>query len=73
MSLTRAPRLDERPLKKRVGLVILATDHTTEPDFRRMVASDRIGIYVGAHPLCQSDDAGESPQHAAVADRGCAR
>jgi maleate isomerase len=37
---------DERPLEKRVGLIILATDHTTEPDFRRMVASDRVGVYV---------------------------
>ncbi|RFC68454.1 MULTISPECIES: ectoine utilization protein EutA [Mesorhizobium] len=40
------PALDDRPLAKRVGLVILATDHTTEPDFQRMVASDRIGVYV---------------------------
>lgn len=40
------PPLDPRPLKKRVGLVILATDHTTEPDFRRMVASERVGVYV---------------------------
>ncbi|GLS30983.1 maleate isomerase [Mesorhizobium albiziae] len=40
------PELDARPLQKRVGLVILATDHTTEPDFCRMVASDRIGTYV---------------------------
>ncbi|MCG8274611.1 ectoine utilization protein EutA [Aquamicrobium sp. NLF2-7] len=40
------PPLDARPLKKRVGLVILATDHTTEPDFRRMVASERVGVYV---------------------------
>jgi maleate isomerase len=39
------PSLDARPLKKRVGLIILATDHTTEPDFRRMVASDCIGVY----------------------------
>lgn len=38
--------LDRDPLERRVGLVILATDHTTEPDFRRMVASDRIGVYV---------------------------
>ncbi|MGO4847856.1 ectoine utilization protein EutA [Inquilinus sp. 2KB_12] len=37
---------DDRPLPKRVGLVTLATDHTSEPDFRRMVASDRIGVYV---------------------------
>lgn len=40
------PPLDDRPLARRVGLVILATDHTTEPDFRRMVASERIGVYV---------------------------
>jgi maleate isomerase len=44
------PRLDERPLEKRVGLIILATDHTTEPDFRRMVASERIGVYVARIP-----------------------
>ncbi len=42
----KRPALDARPLEKRVGLVTLATDHTTEPDFRRMVASDRIGVYV---------------------------
>ncbi len=29
-----------------MGLVILATDHTSEPDFRRMVASARVGVYV---------------------------
>lgn len=40
------PALDLRPLEKRVGLIILATDHTTEPDYRRMVASERIGVYV---------------------------
>jgi len=42
----RAPVLDSRPLVKRIGLVILATDHTTEPDFARMVAGADIGIYV---------------------------
>lgn len=42
---SRAPELDNRPLAKRVGLIILATDHTTEVDFQRMVASDRIGVY----------------------------
>ncbi|MEO3386760.1 ectoine utilization protein EutA [Mesorhizobium sp. CAU 1741] len=41
-----AVALDERPLERRVGLVILATDHTSEVDFRRLVASDRIGVYV---------------------------
>ncbi|WP_027155680.1 ectoine utilization protein EutA [Mesorhizobium sp. WSM2561] len=44
------PALDARPLEKRVGLIILATDHTTEPDFRRRVASDRIGVYVARIP-----------------------
>ncbi|MER9071866.1 ectoine utilization protein EutA [Mesorhizobium sp. M0904] len=44
------PPLDARPLEKRVGLIILATDHTSEPDFHRMVASDRIGIYVARIP-----------------------
>jgi len=42
----RRPGLDERPLEKRIGLVILATDHTTEVDFQRMVASERLGVYV---------------------------
>jgi maleate isomerase len=40
------PALEDRPLKKRVGLVTLATDHTTEPDFQRLVASEEIGVYV---------------------------
>lgn len=43
---SRPPRLDHRPLARRIGLVILATDHTTEVDFARMVASERIGVYV---------------------------
>ncbi|MGJ7038538.1 maleate isomerase [Shinella sp. BE166] len=47
---TRAPKLDERPLAKRVGLIILATDHTTEVDFQRMVANERIGVYVTRIP-----------------------
>jgi maleate isomerase len=44
------PALDARPLDKRVGLITLATDHTSEPDFRRMVASERIGVYVARIP-----------------------
>lgn len=47
---TRAPKLDERPLEKRVGLIILATDHTTEVDFQRMVANERIGVYATRIP-----------------------
>lgn len=44
------PALDRRPLEKRVGLIALATDHTSEVDFRRMVASERIGVYVARIP-----------------------
>jgi maleate isomerase len=44
------PVLHDRPLDKRVGLIILATDHTSEPDFRRIVASERIGVYVARIP-----------------------
>jgi maleate isomerase len=39
------PRLDERAIERRIGMVILATDHTTEADYRRMVAGPRIGLY----------------------------
>ncbi|MBN3756246.1 ectoine utilization protein EutA [Paraburkholderia sp. Tr-20389] len=49
-SAVRAPRLDDRALDKRIGLVILATDHTTEPDFAALVASEHIGIYVNRVP-----------------------
>ncbi|MCX8282212.1 ectoine utilization protein EutA [Phyllobacterium sp. 0TCS1.6C] len=44
------PAYDDRPVAKRVGLVILATDHTTEPDFQRMVASPAIGLYTARVP-----------------------
>ncbi|AKI01967.1 ectoine utilization protein EutA [Hoeflea sp. IMCC20628] len=47
---SRKPRLDVRPHGKRIGLIILATDHTTEPDFCRMVASEHIGVYVTRIP-----------------------
>lgn len=40
------PTLDDRPLRKRIGLIVLSTDHTTEPDYRRMIVSDDIGVYV---------------------------
>jgi hypothetical protein len=46
----KRPALDDRPLERRIGLIILATDHTSEPDFRRMVASERIGVYVARIP-----------------------
>lgn len=41
---------DDRPIAKRIGLVILATDHTTEPDFQRLVASPKIGLYTARIP-----------------------
>ena len=44
------PTLDARPLEKRIGLIILATDHTTEVDFQRMVAGSGIGVYVSRIP-----------------------
>ncbi|MCV9999590.1 ectoine utilization protein EutA [Pararhizobium sp. YC-54] len=47
---SRAPSLDDRPLERRIGLIILATDHTTEVDFQRMVASAQIGVYVTRIP-----------------------
>lgn len=47
----KRPALDERPLAKRIGLIILATDHTTEPDYQRMVAGNGIGIYVARVPF----------------------
>ncbi|MDK1491324.1 ectoine utilization protein EutA [Sinorhizobium sp. 7-81] len=47
---SQEPRLDDRPLDKRVGLIILATDHTTEVDFQRLVASEQIGVYVARIP-----------------------
>lgn len=40
------PAFDARPFRKRIGLIILATDHTTEPDYRRMITGDGIAIYV---------------------------
>src|SRR5258708_7916953 len=49
-SLNEVPHLDERAFDKRIGLVILATDHTTEPDFATLLANVRIGVYVNRVP-----------------------
>jgi len=46
----QGPALDQRPMEKRVGLIALATDHTSEADFARMVSCDRIGVYVARIP-----------------------
>ncbi|WP_310620689.1 ectoine utilization protein EutA [Flexibacterium corallicola] len=37
--------LDARPVRKRIGLVVLATDHTSECDFMRMCNPDEVGVY----------------------------
>ncbi|GGE03107.1 ectoine utilization protein EutA [Aureimonas endophytica] len=36
---------DARAIEKRVGLILLATDHSTEADFARLVAGPRIGLF----------------------------
>jgi len=46
----RKPRLDARPVPQRVGLVALATDHTSEVDCARMLAPRGIGVYVNRIP-----------------------
>lgn len=44
------PRLDDRVFAKRVGLIVLATDHTSEADYARMVAGEGIGVYAARIP-----------------------
>ena len=39
-------RLDARAIAKRIGLVVLATDHTTEADFARVLHRQQVGVYV---------------------------
>ncbi|ANH08261.1 aspartate/glutamate racemase family protein [Shinella sp. HZN7] len=38
--------LEARAAARRIGLIALATDHTVEADFRRLVASDDIAVHV---------------------------
>lgn len=38
-------QLDDRPVARRIGLVLLATDHTSERDFARIVPGDEVGVY----------------------------
>lgn len=46
----RKPRLDDRPLPHRIGLVALATDHTSEVDYAQMLVPRGIGVYVNRIP-----------------------
>lgn len=43
---TVAAQCDARPVAARIGLVALATDHTTEVDFARMLHGQDVGVYV---------------------------
>ena len=38
--------LDDRPVPFRIGMIALATDHTTERDFARMLPADLAALYV---------------------------
>ncbi len=60
---------DDRPLSKRVGLLILATDHTTEPDFQRMVASSNIGLYTSRIPYANPTTPGNIAPYASSNER----
>ena len=43
---SRVPALlEDRPVKKRIALVALATDHTSERDFSRICDPDQVGVY----------------------------
>lgn len=44
-------RRDDRPMAHRIGLVALATDHTTEPDFHRILSPRGIGVYTTRIPF----------------------
>lgn len=43
--------LEERPARLRIGLLVLVTDHTTERDFRRLVVSPEVAVYVNRVPF----------------------
>ncbi len=47
---SKAPLLDARPLRHRVGLVALATDHTSEVDYARMLVPRGVGVYATRIP-----------------------
>lgn len=44
------PTQDDRPARVRVGLIVLVTDHTTERDFRRLIADPEVATYVNRVP-----------------------
>jgi maleate isomerase len=44
--LATAPQLDERPAAHRIGVIVLATDHTSERDFAAICPRDEVALYV---------------------------
>lgn len=49
---------DDRAIEKRVGLILLATDQSSEADFARLVGSKQIGIdLLDAGRVYEPDDA----------------
>ena len=62
----------ERAIERRVGLVLLSTDHTTEADFARLVASHAIGLFTTriayANPVTPDNLRAMQPRLAAAAD-----
>ena len=49
--LNQSARLEPRPARWRVGLIALATDHTSERDFAAMRPSDDLAVYVNRVPF----------------------
>jgi maleate isomerase len=44
--LSMPVELEERPVRWRIGLLALSTDHTLERDVARICGGDEIGVYV---------------------------
>lgn len=64
-------RFDRQAIEKRVGLILLGTDHTTEADFARLVASERVGVFATriayANPVTPENLAAMQPRLTAAA------
>ena len=46
LTATFPAELDDRAVPRRIALVVLATDHTTERDFSRLCDPGEVGVYV---------------------------
>lgn len=62
---------DARAIEKRVGLILLGTDHSTEADFARLVAREAVGLFATrveyANPVTPENLAAMEPHLAAAA------